>query len=522
MATQTALALVEIAKPLQKITVPIPEPKEHQLLVKISVTGIIPLDQKLRDDNLHDIRIKLPVVMGFDIVGSVVKQGPNTSLFPIGSKIFSQALYSLTGNFGGFQVYTLVDERYSALVPSNISDADAALFPINALTSAIALFSDVGPNSGFGFPFPGTKEAKGFDYEGVTLLIIGGGTVCGKFAVQFARIAGIGRIIVTASLDSEKELKDFGATHVLDRRADNLASQIKALVGDELVYLYDTYSRGDHTFGVSLLSTTRRGMLVHLVPGLVDEAVAKEKKAGFVEKQVTGSSQLHPDLAKVFWKVFPQWVETGEVKVLPYGVIEGLDGEKINAVLDGYRDGKFDRWHLDPANQECVIAIHLIAHVYGTYPLYSCGKLNMSAPVYLVSADSVSLRAKDVTASVIKGLEKEYNLVHVANCESIATVKHVLKSLVTPPRLLIISGTFFEEETEEIRGIAKRVLPDIRVISIPIDRDGNENQLIEYLQEQVENSGVPTRDGLSFQVEDRTEKSFGGWLAYEEKDFICS
>ncbi|KAH6718984.1 hypothetical protein BKA61DRAFT_596592 [Leptodontidium sp. MPI-SDFR-AT-0119] len=122
----------------------------------------------------------------------------------------------------------------------------------------------------------------------------------------------------------------------------------------------------------------------------------------------------------------------------------------------------------------------------------------MSAPVYLVSADSETQRAKDVTVKVIKALEKEYNLVHVANCESIATVKHVLKSLVTPPRLFVVSGSYFDEETEEIREIAKRAVTDIRVIAIPndlrdLDREGGDKELVEYLQEQVENSGVPTR-----------------------------
>jgi len=39
MATQTALALTEIAKPLTKITIPILEPKEHELLIKISYAG---------------------------------------------------------------------------------------------------------------------------------------------------------------------------------------------------------------------------------------------------------------------------------------------------------------------------------------------------------------------------------------------------------------------------------------------------------------------------------------------------
>jgi NADPH2:quinone reductase len=39
MATQTALALTEIGKPLTKITLPIPEPTEGEILIKITATG---------------------------------------------------------------------------------------------------------------------------------------------------------------------------------------------------------------------------------------------------------------------------------------------------------------------------------------------------------------------------------------------------------------------------------------------------------------------------------------------------
>ena len=277
-----------------------------------------------------------------------MKAGSKTSVFPIGSQVFSQALFGLANNLlGGLQEYTLIDERYTALVPKNISEADAAIFPINTVTSAFALFTGDGEHGGFGFPFPGTPESKTFDYKSITIVIIGGGTACGKFAIQFARIAGIGRVIVTASLDSEAELRSYGATHVLDRKASDLADQIKTFVGDDLVYLYDTFNRGDHTFGVSLLSTTKKGTLLHLIPGQVDEKVAAQKKAGFEERQLLGSSTGHPDLAALFWKVFPEWVEKGEVKVIrPYKVIEGLDADKVNAALDGHRDGVFDRWNV--------------------------------------------------------------------------------------------------------------------------------------------------------------------------------
>ncbi len=247
---------------------------------------------------------------------------------------------------GGLQEYTIIDTRFAALVPKNISSTDAAQFPINAFTSASTLFSGKGPFAGFGMPFPGTPESKTFDYNSQILVIIGGGTACGKFAIQFARIAGIGTIITTASLSTEEELRGYGATHVLDRKASDLGAQIRALVGDDLIYLYDTFSRGDHSFNVSLLSSSKKGILAHLCPGKVDEAVAAQKKAGYEERQMNGSSETHPELAVLFWKVFPELVEKGEIRALPYKVIEGLDPEKVNAVLDGYRDGKADKWHV--------------------------------------------------------------------------------------------------------------------------------------------------------------------------------
>ncbi len=39
MATQTALAVTEIGKPLAKISLPIPVPEAGEMLIKITATG---------------------------------------------------------------------------------------------------------------------------------------------------------------------------------------------------------------------------------------------------------------------------------------------------------------------------------------------------------------------------------------------------------------------------------------------------------------------------------------------------
>ncbi|TVY48184.1 Dehydrogenase [Lachnellula occidentalis] len=332
--TQKALVLVEVGKPLTLMSVPIPEPEENELLIKLTATGLNALDQKIRDFNI--LNIPIPAILGLDLVGTVVKNGPgNTASFPVGSHVFSQ--YSKMSS-GGLQEYSLVNAPYTALVPAGISDPDAA-FSINAFTSTVCLFH---PKIGFGFPFPDTPEAENFDYSAQKIVIIGGGTNCGKLAIQLARIAGIGTIITTASLagGAEAELKAFGATHVISRHAPDadIEKQVRGIVGDELVQVYDTFHQDDHSLAVSLLSNSKQGTYTTLLPGKPSAAVAAQKKAGYKGFHIHGDSTGSPDLAVLFWKQFPRWLESGEVEASKYRVIEGLDAEKVNAALDGYKD----------------------------------------------------------------------------------------------------------------------------------------------------------------------------------------
>ena len=208
---------------------------------------------------------------------------------------------------------------------------------------------------GLGIPFPGMgKEDADYDYEKQTLLIIGGSSNCGRLAIMFARMIGIGKIIVTASkskVESVNELRGYGATHVIDRHLpeSEIRAQISSIMnpGEELVYIYDTMTHNSHSFAASLLSNTKPSVLAHLLPGSIDEKISQEKNA-FEEVQVFGSSDAHQELARLFWDNFQEWVESGKVGVLGYKVIEGLDRENVNAAFDKYRDGRSggERWHV--------------------------------------------------------------------------------------------------------------------------------------------------------------------------------
>lgn len=121
-----------------------------------------------------------------------------------------------------------------------------ASLPTNLVTSLVALFD----NSALDIPAPWTPGASGFDYKSTSLLIVGGGSNTGKFAVQLAALAGIGQIIVVAGARNDAELRSFGATHIIDRTASpqEIVAQIRTITRDDLLYAYDTINLPEDQF----------------------------------------------------------------------------------------------------------------------------------------------------------------------------------------------------------------------------------------------------------------------------------
>lgn len=334
--TQKALIVTELGKPVKLIhdqTVPEPGPKQIQIKVKIA--GINPHDHKARDHGLF-IAENLPAILTNDVVGTVTKVGEGVSGVAVGDRVVSQPGFAPSSTQNGLQEYAVADVGAFTKIPAGTSDDEAATLPTNIIAPLVALFKVLK------IPAPWTAEAKGFDYAGTTLLVVGGGSNCGRFGVQLAKLAGIGRIVVVGG--NEAELKGLGATHVLDRHGghDAVLARIRDVVGDDLVYAYDAISPvEDQVLALNALSSTKKGVLARLLPlGPVDESKVVGKKAGFEVLDTYGSSQAHPELALGFWERLPGFLEAGKIKPTAYVVKQGLTAENVNEVLDAYRDGK--------------------------------------------------------------------------------------------------------------------------------------------------------------------------------------
>lgn len=303
--------------------------------------AVAPLDQKFRDNGHLGIGSRLPAVISGDIVGEIVKKGPS-STFQIGDHVFSQMVFSLN-QAGGLQEYTILNGEYAAVVPAGIADTEVALYPINLVTAVMSFFSA----AGFGLPLPETPDAAGFDYSSQKVVIIGGGSNIGKLSVQLARFAGFGTIIAVASASSAELLKSLGATHVIARQDANIEEQVRAVVGDDLLCVYDTFTFGDLSLGASLLSNCKKGTFVYNGTGQIPEAILEKKTAGLEEKRILGFSHFIPEFGRLFWSKISGWLAEGKIQPLAYKTIEGLDADKVNFALDEYAAGRSgERYHI--------------------------------------------------------------------------------------------------------------------------------------------------------------------------------
>lgn len=295
---------------------------------------------------------ELPYIPAHDIAGEVVKIGPGhrAAEYQVGEHVFALSrlpIDQVFNDFYGLQQYALVDPQFAARVSeTGLSDDEAATMPTNVASVFVALFH----STGFGLPTPGTERAKS-NLSGQAILIVGAGSNCGRAAIQFAKMAGFGTIVAYAGPSNREELRAIGATHFVNRHADNALDQIWSIVGDDLIYALDAVNFGtQQNVGAAALSNSKKGALVTLLPtdGELDAAEIGSKNAGYDRMMIGGEMSQTPEFAPEFWTRITQWAKDKRISPAKFSVIEGLDVDRVNKALDLYRDGKGSKVHVHP------------------------------------------------------------------------------------------------------------------------------------------------------------------------------
>ena len=141
-----AMVLETPGQPLQFREVPAPRPGPEQVLIRVHTCGVCRTDLHVLDGELP--HPKLPLILGHEIVGTVVETGRAVRQFRVGDRIgvpwlgytdgtcryCRQGRENLCDNprftgytlDGGYAEYTVADQRYSFPLPPSYGDAEAA------------------------------------------------------------------------------------------------------------------------------------------------------------------------------------------------------------------------------------------------------------------------------------------------------------------------------------------------------------------------------------------------------------
>lgn len=318
------------------------ELKPGEIAIKIAATAINPVDWKIRDYGLMFVpNWQYPAILGSDGSGSVAAVGKDVSGYSVGDRVFFQSGYG-NDDVSTFQEYIKLPAEVVAKTPKNVSDEEAAGIVLASMAVATAFYD----KSGHGLAAPWTEGGSEVG-KGKAIVILGGSSSVGQYAIQLARLSGFDHIITNASTAHHDYLKDLGAHVVLDRNASSAADFQKALEGLSLEFVFDTIAiEATQLLGVEILQSTNTHNSRVVIVGMVSEEAKKlggAKEPHVPVQQIMGIA-LKPDLRYLIKGLTSSlggengWVAKGQFKPNRVEVIKG-GLEKIQEGMEKNKHG---------------------------------------------------------------------------------------------------------------------------------------------------------------------------------------
>jgi NADPH:quinone reductase-like Zn-dependent oxidoreductase len=279
--------------PLRLAEVSEPDVRDDEVLVRIHAAGVNLLDAKIRDGEFKPILpYKLPLILGHDMAGTVVKVGRKATRYQVGDEV-----YSRVDDFriGTFAEAIAVKESSLAPKPKTLGMEEAASIPLVALTAWQALVDIAALRAG------------------QKVFIQAGSGGVGTIAIQLAKHIGA-YVATTASAANADWLKSLGADLVIDYKTQDF----ETLLRDYDVVLH---SQGASELAKSLNILRAGGRLV----SITGPATSAEVKARWF-------------LRPVLWALARGTYKKARQRKVSYDFLfmhpDGAQLEKIAALID--------------------------------------------------------------------------------------------------------------------------------------------------------------------------------------------
>jgi NADPH2:quinone reductase len=178
---------------LELVELPVPEPGEGEVLIRVSRAGLNFADTHTRE-NAYVRKASLPLVPGAEVAG--VREDT------------SERVVALCGK-GGYAEYAVAPVDRVFPIPAGVDDGTALALLVQGLT-AWHLY-----------------RTQGRVAEGESVVVVSGAGGVGSLAVQLGRPLGAAHVIATASSEEKRALcLELGADAVVDGAPEGLAGRL--------------------------------------------------------------------------------------------------------------------------------------------------------------------------------------------------------------------------------------------------------------------------------------------------------
>src|SRR5437867_13459 len=226
MPLSTTMRAVEISRPggpevLKLAERPVPQPKAHEILVKVAAAGVNRPDVLQRSGN-YPVPPDASDLPGLEIAGEVAAKGSAATLWKIGDRLCALV------HGGGYAEYCTVPEVQALPVPKGLSLIEAASLPETCFTVW------------------GNVYDRGHLAPGESLLVQGGTSGIGVTAIQMAAATG-NRVFATAGSDEKvAACVKLGAEKAFNYKTQDWVAEVRAATGGKGVDVILDMVGGDY------------------------------------------------------------------------------------------------------------------------------------------------------------------------------------------------------------------------------------------------------------------------------------
>jgi NADPH:quinone reductase-like Zn-dependent oxidoreductase len=185
---------------------PEPELRDDDVLIQVHAASVNALDSKIRSGEFKLVLpYRLPLIMGNDVAGTVVRVGARVRQFKPGDEVYARPDKD---RIGSFAERIAVKASSLAFKPANLTMEEAASVPLVALTAWQVLVE--------------TAKLK----KGQKVFIQAGSGGVGTLAIQLAKHLGA-FVATTTSTPNVEWVKALGADLVIDYRKQDFATVLR-------------------------------------------------------------------------------------------------------------------------------------------------------------------------------------------------------------------------------------------------------------------------------------------------------